>query len=67
MEERGRTVIASGSVGDLAVETAVSAGDDVFLLEVIKKTSKHSERIPVLYSIFPFPEEHKQKLQCRVS
>jgi hypothetical protein len=35
VEERGRTVIASGSVGDLAVETAVSAGDDVFLLEVI--------------------------------
>jgi hypothetical protein len=62
VEERGRTVIASGSVGDLAVETAVSAGDDVFLLEVINKTlktccitkhSEHSERIPVHY--YPVP------------
>jgi hypothetical protein len=56
VEERGRTVIASGSVGDLAVETAVSAGDDVFHLEVIKKYSK---RIPLHY--FPVPRGAQTK------
>jgi len=33
-EERGTTVIHTDSARDLPVETAVSAGDDVFLLEV---------------------------------